>query len=169
MRFVVMLGIVWLACGAAFAAERGAAAGSASAGQLNTLSKLDIGDVPGHELTQSVREDELKTPDRIAGVSFEGAKVKVFRQSDLVNGSGVIRGYATWEAPTGQKLFLIFGYTVPPFPAGKDFVPFEGTFEWVGGTGALQRIVGKGTIEGEISRQGETRYRWAGSYEQATK
>ncbi len=169
MRFVAILGLVLLACGAASAAERGAAAGSGRALQVNTLSKLDVGDVPGHELAQAVGEEEIKTPDRMAGVSFEGAKAKVFRQSDLVDGSGVVRGYATWEAPSGQKLFLIFGYTVPPFSPGKDFVPFEGTFEWVGGTGALQKIAGKGTMEGEISRQGEARYRWAGSYEQATK
>ncbi|MBI2964021.1 MAG: hypothetical protein HYY35_09730 [Deltaproteobacteria bacterium] len=166
---MAILGIVLLASAGVSAAERGAAAGSGSALQLDALSKLDVGDVAGHELVQSVGEDELKTPDRIGGVSFEGAKAKVFRQSDLVDGAGMIRGYATWAAPTGEKLFVIFGYTVPPFPAGKDSVPFEGTFEWAGGTGSLQKIAGKGTIEGEISRRGEARYRWAGSYEQATQ
>ena len=169
MRFVAIVGIVLLGCGVAAAAEGGAAAGSGSAIQLNTQSKFDVGDIPGHELAQALGEDELKTPDRIGGVSFEGGKAQVFRQSDLVNGSGVVRGYATWEAKTGEKLYQIFGYAVPPYPAGKDFVTFEGTFEWIGGTGALQRIRGKGTIEGEVSRRGEARYRWAGSYEKAAR
>lgn len=169
MRFVAIVGIVLLGWGAAAAAEGGAAAGRGSAVQLSTQSKLEVGDIPGHELAQALGEDELKTPDKIGGVSFEGAKVLLYRQSDLVNGSGVIRGYATWEAKSGEKLYVIFGYSVPPYPAGKDVVPFEGTFQWIGGTGALQRIVGKGTIEGEISRRGEARYRWAGSYEKAAR
>ena len=170
MRSLTILGMVLLVgVTNASAVDQGAAAGSGTAVQMFTQAKADIGDMPGHEISQGVGDDELKTPDQIAGVSFDGAKVKVFRQTDLVNGSGVVRGYATWEAKTGQKLFVIFGYTVPPFPAGKDFAPFEGSFEWVGGTGSLQRVRGKGTITGEISRKGETRYRWAGSYQQASK
>jgi hypothetical protein len=167
MRLVAIVGIVLLGCGAATAGEKGAAAGSGAALQAVSETKLDVGDLAGHELAQTSGGDELKTPDKIAGVAFDGAKAKVLRQSDLVNGSGVVRGYAVWEAKSGEKLFLIFGYTIPPYPAGKDVVPFEGTFEWIGGTGGLQNLRGKGTIEGEVSRRGETRYRWAGSYEQA--
>ena len=166
MRFAAIVGIALLGSAPAWA-EKGAAAGSGSAIQILTQAKVDIGDLPGHELAQATGDDELKTPDKIGGVSFDGSKVKLFRQSDLVNGSGVVRGYAVWEAKTGQKLFLIFGYTIPPYTAGKEFAPFEGTFEWIGGTGGLQNVRGKGTIEGEISRRGETRYRWAGSYELA--
>jgi hypothetical protein len=169
MRFVAVVGIVLLGYGAAVAAEGGAAAGTGSAIQLNTQSLLDVGDVPGHQLAQALGEDELKTPDKIGGVPFDGAKVHIFRQSDLVKGSGVVRGYAVWEAKSGEKLYVIFGYSVPPYPPGKDIVPFEGTFQWIGGSGTLERIVGKGTIEGEISPRGEARYRWAGSYEKAAK
>ncbi|HUE38706.1 MAG TPA: hypothetical protein VMR29_04335, partial [Candidatus Binatia bacterium] len=64
--------------------------------------------------------------------------------------------------------FVIFGFTVPPYPRDKEFVPFQGTFEWIGGTSGLQNVRGKGTIEGEISKRGEMHYRWAGSYEVAT-
>lgn len=171
VRLVGSLGIVLLAGHGALAAaaDQGAAAGSGSSTQLLTQSKIDVPDMPGHELTQAIGDDELKTPDKIAGVSFDGAKVKVFRQSDLVAGSGTVRGYAIWEAKTGQKLFLIFGFNVPPYPPGKDFAPFEGSFQWIGGTGTLQRIVGRGTMTGEISQRGEARYRWAGSYQQAAK
>jgi hypothetical protein len=149
------------------AAEKGAAAGSGTALNVNTLSKLEVGDIPGHELVQATGDDELKTPDKIGGVSFDGAKVKMMKQTDLVDGSGIVRGYATWEAKSGQKLFVIYGYTVRPYKPSEQFVPFEGTFEWIGGTGGLQNVRGKGTLEGEVSRRGETRYRWAGSYEQA--
>jgi hypothetical protein len=173
-RFAIVFGFVLgfarlsSAAGAA-GTDQGAAAGSGSAVQLLTQAKSEVGDVPNHEVTQAVGDDELRTPDKIGGVSFDGAKVKVFRQSDLVNGSGVIRGYAVWEAKTGEKLYLIFGYTVPPYPVGKDFASFEGTFQWLGGTGSLAHVVGKGTMEGEISKKGEVRYRWAGSYQQAAK
>ena len=168
MRVVAIVGIVLLAGGLSQAGDKGAAAGSGSALQVLTQSKLEVGDVPGHELAQAIADEELKTPDRIAGVSFDGAKVKALRQSDVVNGSGVVRGYATWEAKSGQKLFVIFGYSVPPYTADKEFMPFEGTFQWIGGTSGLQNVRGKGTIEGEISKRGETRYRWAGSYEIGT-
>lgn len=165
MRLVAIMGIVLLGAGVVGAAEKGAAAGTSRTSRLMTQAKVDVGDLPSHELSQAAGGEELKTPDRIAGVSFDDAKVTVVRQSDLVDGSGVVRGYATWEAPSGQKLFVMFGYTIPPFPAGSDRVPFEGTFEWIGGTGALQGVHGKGTLEGEISRSGEAQYRWAGSYE----
>jgi hypothetical protein len=168
--FGMILGSAAVAAAAGpVATDQGAAAGSGTALQLLTQAKADIGDVPGHELSQAVGDDELHTPDKIAGVSFDGAKVKLYRQSDLVNGSGTVRGYAVWEAKSGEKLFLIVGYTVPPYPAGKDVAPFEGTFQWIGGTGSLERIVGNGTIEGEISRKGEARYRWAGTYQQKSK
>jgi hypothetical protein len=165
MRFVEVLGFVLLAHGIAMAGEKGAAAGSGNAVQIDTKSKLTVEDVAGHELVQAVGDDEIKTPDKIAGISFDGAKVKVLKQSDLVNGSGIIRGYATWEAKTGQKLYVVFGYAVPPFTDKKEFMPFEGTFEWIGGTGPLQNLRGKGSLDGEISKRGETHYRWAGSYQ----
>jgi hypothetical protein len=168
MRVVAIVGIVLLAAGLSQADEKGAAAGSGNTIQVLTQAKLEVGDMPGHELAQAIADEELKTPDRIGGVSFDGAKVKALRQSDLVNGSGVVRGYATWEAKSGQKLYAIFGFTVPPYSAGKEFMPFEGTFQWIGGTSGLQNVRGKGTIEGEISKRGETHYRWAGSYEVGT-
>jgi hypothetical protein len=172
--FVIVFGFVLgfaavAAAAGSLSSEQGAAAGSGTAVQLLTQAKSDVGDVPNHEFAQAVGDDELHTPDKIAGVSFDGAKVKFFRQSDLVDGSGTVRGYAVWEAKSGQKLFLIVGYTVPPYTPGKDFASFEGTFQWVGGTGGLEGIVGNGTIEGELSRKGEARYRWAGAYQRATK
>ncbi|MGH7899538.1 MAG: hypothetical protein ACREQQ_16405 [Candidatus Binatia bacterium] len=165
MRFVAVLGLVLLAGATALGAEKGAAAGSGNALLIDTKSKLAVEDLPGHELVQAMGDDEIKTPDKIAGVSFDGAKAKIYRQSDLVDGSGTVRGYATWEAKTGQKLFMVFGYAVPPFVVGREFMPFEGTFEWIGGTGALKNVHGKGSLEGEISKRGETHYRWAGSYQ----
>ena len=169
MRVVALLSILLLGSVSAFAGEKGAAAGSGTSLRVQTQSKIDVGDVAGHELVQAIGDDELKTPDQIAGVSFDGSKVRVFTQSDLVNGSGMVRGYAVWEAPNGQKAFVIFGYTIPPYAAGKDAASFDGTFEWIGGTGSLQNVRGKGTIEGEVSRRGETHYRWAGSYDLAGK
>jgi len=169
MRVVAALGIVLLASVSLLAGEKGAAAGSGKSLQTQTQSKLEVGDVAGHELVQSVGDDELKTPDKIAGVALDGSKVRVFQQSDLVNGSGMVRGYAVWETASGEKLFAIFGYSIPPSASHKEFTSFEGTFEWIGGTGSLQNVRGKGTLEGEVSRRGETRYRWAGSYETAEK
>ena len=150
----------------ALAAERGAAAGTGVTTSASVESRLEVGDRPGHVLVQSRSEEQLTTPDRIGGVSFDGAAVQTFKQADLADGSGVVRGYSVWKAKSGDQLFLVFGYGVPPFPSAEaEYVRFEGTFEWIGGTGALAGLRGKGTIEGEASRVGVLRYRWAGSYE----
>ena len=56
MRVVAIVGIVLLAGGLSQAGEKGAAAGSGNALQVLTQSKLEVGDVPGHELAKAVRE-----------------------------------------------------------------------------------------------------------------
>jgi len=168
MRFVSLLaiGAVWLLlAGSALAAEKGAATGTASTGTVSVESRLGLEDVPGHELQQISAAEQLSTPDRIGGISFDGARVRTISQADMANGSGVVRGYSTWEATTGERLYLAFGYAVPPRAPNTSVSHFEGTFEWLGGTGALRDLRGKGTIEGEISPTGERRYRWAGTYQ----
>jgi hypothetical protein len=151
----------------AFASEKGAAAGTGRTLSTTVQAKAAIEDTDGHELSQSVGIDHIGTPDAIAGVSFDGASFQTHDQADLVQGSGQVRGYGVWEAKTGEKLFLIYGYSIPPRPAGQSgLAPFEGTFEWIGGTGRLKNVRGKGTIEGEVTRYGEARYRWAGTFQQ---
>ena len=54
MRVVAIVGIVLLAGGLSQAGEKGAAAGSGNALQVLTQSKLEVGDVPGHELAQAI-------------------------------------------------------------------------------------------------------------------
>ena len=161
---------VLLALSPALAVEKGAAAGAGRTLSMTVQAKASIADVAGHELSQIVGVDHITTPDAISGVSFDGASFQTNIQADMVDGAGQVRGYGVWEAKGGEKLFLIYGYVVPPQPPGKNgFVPFEGTFEWIGGTGRLKDVRGKGTIEGEVTRSGEARYRWAGTFQQESK
>lgn len=150
----------------ALALEKGAAAGAGRTLSTTVQAKATVEDIAGHELSQTIGVDHITTPDAIAGVSFDGASFQTYSQTDLVNGSGQVRGYGVWEAKSGEKLFLMYGYAVPPqLPGQSGLVPFEGTFEWIGGTGRLKNVRGKGTIEGEVTRYGEARYRWAGTYQ----
>ncbi len=158
--------LLWLLLSPAVAVEKGAAAGTGRTLSVTIQAKASVEDVTGHELSQSVGVDHITTPDTIGGVSFDGASFQMFNQSDMVNGAGQVRGYGVWQAKTGEKLFVMYGYAIPPPPPGKSGnMPFEGTFEWVGGTGRFKDLHGKGTIEGETSRSGEMRYRWAGTFE----
>lgn len=161
---ICLVGALILAA-VASAAERRGAAGTGRTMNATVLARLSVEDIPGHELVQSVGIDELSTPDAIEGVSFEAAQVRTHTQADLVRGSGLVRGYGVWQAKSGEKLFMAFGYGVPPLPDDKSAAPFEGTFEWLGGTGRLKYVRGKGTLAGEISSRGEASYRWNGTYE----
>ncbi len=164
MRWIASLGFLLLTLVPAVAGEKGAAAGTGRTTSLGMVSRLTPDDVSGHVLVQGLETGEIRTPDRIGGVSFEGAVAKLYRQSDMVGPAGVVRGYGTWEAKSGERLYLIVGYTMTPVK-GAENVTLEGTFEWTEGTGPLEGIHGKGTIEGDISPEGEINYRWAGSYE----
>jgi hypothetical protein len=159
--------VMFLVGGTAGAAERKAAAGTGRTVSTSVLARAAVEDIPGHELVQSSGTDQFTTPDPIAGVSFNGAEMKTVTQADVVRGSGLIRGYGVWQAKTGEKIFVAYGYSVPPMPDREGIAaPFEGTFEWLGGTGRLKNIRGKGTLQGKMSRRGEASYNWAGTYEE---
>ena len=146
-------------------AQTNAASGTGETLSLTVLARLAVEDVPGHELVQSTGLDRFVTPDRIAGVSFENAQMRTHNQSDLVSGSGLVRGYGVWEAPSGEKVFLVYGYRIPPrTELTGATVPFEGTFEWIGGTGALRSLRGNGTITGQMAPGNRATYRWNGTY-----
>jgi hypothetical protein len=154
-----------LVASAAASEPVGAASGTGRTESRSVLARVAIEDVPGHELVQTVGEDLVTTPDRIAGVSFESSRMKRHDQADLVDGSGLVRGYGVWEASSGEKLYVTYGYRIPPFSAETgDVVPFEGGFEWTGGTGRLAAVRGSGTIQGQMSRSGKASYRWSGTY-----
>lgn len=155
---------VLLAAGVAHA-QTHAASGMGETLSHTVLARLGVEDVPGHELVQSAGVDRFTTPDRIAGVSFEDARMRTHNQSDLVAGSGLVRGYGVWEAPSGEKLYLVYGYRIPPrTEATGPNVPFEGTFEWIGGTGPLRNVRGNGTITGQMAPGSRATYRWDGTY-----
>jgi hypothetical protein len=59
----------------------------------------------------------------------------------------------------------VYGYSIPPFE-GTNAVPFEGSFQWIGGTGRLKDVHGSGSIQGQMSRDGRATYRWNGTYQQ---
>ena len=162
--FLVLAGVLWAGVAAAQSAA-GAASGSGETVTNTVLARVPIEDVTGHELVQSTGLDQFATPDPIAGVSFQGAQMKTHSQSDLVDGSGLVRGYGVWQAASGERLFLTYGYRIPPrTPATSEIVPFEGSFEWTDGTGHLEKVQGSGTIEGRIARNGRATYRWSGTY-----
>lgn len=146
-------------------AETRAASGTGETISRTVLARLVVEDVPGHELVQSSGLERFATPDPIAGVSFADAQMRTHNQSDLVSGSGLVRGYGVWEAASGEKLFLVYGYQVPPATeASGPVVPFEGTFELIGGTGPLKNVRGNGTIEGRMEPGGKATYRWNATY-----
>lgn len=168
MKLRVLAGVALLLAARTVGAETGAAAGSGRSIEATEGTRVAIEDTPGHELALAVRVDAISTSDRIAGVSFDGARFRAQMQSDMVDGVGLVRGYGTWEARSGEKLFVMFGYTVNPPAAPAAPKILEGTLEWIGGTGALTKVHGKGSLEGEVTPSGAVRYKWSGSYERGS-
>lgn len=110
------------------------------------VETMEVGDVPGH-VVGVIQQPGLifitKGPDsgeivpRMATVYF-----------DVVNGNGTAFGYMVVNFQDGATLIYKTVGTVTPVDGGKK-AAFEGTYEYVGGTGRFAGTKGKGTFKGE--------------------
>ncbi|MHB8782845.1 MAG: hypothetical protein ACYDAX_05420 [Desulfobacteria bacterium] len=110
------------------------------------VETMEVGDVPGHVvgviqqpglifITKGQNSGEIFP--RMATVSF-----------DVVNGKGTYFGYMVANFQDGATLIYKTVGTVTPIDGGKK-AAFEGTYEYVGGTGRFAGTKGKGTFKGE--------------------
>jgi hypothetical protein len=100
------------------------------------------GDRAGHELIQAVRTDMTTSSDP----DWNEVSVVNYGQSDLVDGSGSVSGYAVRTHKNGDKTYYRYEGQVRASGSGnsKDTVG-EGTVELVGGTGKFANAKGNGT------------------------
>jgi hypothetical protein len=110
---------------------------------------IEVGDVPGHitGITQNV------------GLVFDSngeiATHTGTATYDYVNGTGTHTAHRVYYYSDGSKKFVKSIGTTTRVDGGKKSA-YEGTYEYTGGTGRFEKIMGKGTYKGERLGGGET-------------
>jgi hypothetical protein len=110
------------------------------------------GDVPNHEIAQRVYSYEISSPD----ADFNGFKSTNYGQSDDVAGTGTHRGYSVWPLKNGDTVYIKYegNHKTIVKDGGAWETPFEGRFEFVGGTGKYKGIKGASTYKGKVTPEG---------------
>lgn len=112
-------------------------------------SVQQIGDVPNHELVQEQTVYDIKytNPD------FKTKSEWALLHADLIDGSGPHSGYYYDLHEDGSVTYGAFRGRVKTVsnPDGTWEATWEGTYEYVGGSGMFKRLRGAGTYKGKAS------------------
>ena len=141
------------------------------AGIFGTLLSLTVGiyptlsgaaeDISGRIVQHTVKVDMVKmsdVPGHVTGTSqnvglvfFTNGEIATTRSTstfDLVNGKGTITVNRVHNYQDGSTRLIKATGNAAPLDGGKK-VAYEGTYEWTGGTGRFNGMMGKGTYKGE--------------------
>ena len=111
-------------------------------GAVLSRSISPLGDRPGHELVQTVREGTTLSSDP----DWSDVPVINYGQFDLVGGSGTVAGYTIRTHKNGDQSFYRFQGKLKAATGGNlQESTGEGTVELVGGTGKFASARGTGT------------------------
>jgi hypothetical protein len=120
------------------------------------ISRNDVnpGDNPKHKMTQSVRIDIIKYSDP----DFGSSKDWVYVQSDSYAGTGTNRGYTISNYENGDQTYQKWEGThqTAVKENGGWESKYEGTYQFLGGTGKFENIKGNGVYRGTITPKGLT-------------
>jgi len=135
--------------GSAYAAEKKRFKWAHTARQ--TVSETKTTPYPDYELTQGVYSDVVKGP-----ADFDIVEERVFDQSETVSGNGRHRGTAIDTFKSGDTATQRYDGThkVVVKAGGAWEVVYEGTFEYISGTGKYKNIKGQGTYRGRMTPDG---------------
>jgi hypothetical protein len=121
---------------------------------LGDISKTVFtpGDVPNHEMSQSMYPYEIASPDP----DFNGVKTTNFTQSDSIAGTGTHRGYMLLPLKNGDSVYIRYegSHKTIAKDGGAWETPFEGKLEFVSGTGKYKNIKGGTTYKGKTTPDG---------------
>lgn len=121
---------------------------------------VDIGDFDGHQAVLQKSLCTITQPFVIAGD-------KPVQDSSVYSGDSRgnrISGNGTNVITMENGDLAVFSYRVNITLSGGVPKSSEGTFEWIGGTGAMKGIAGKGIITGTYAADGSLTLRIQGEY-----
>ncbi len=114
-----------------------------------TKSVFTVDDAAKHEVTQEIG---------IADIEFSNSDFRVkeeltYTQSDLIDGSGTQKGYYLDTHEDGSRDYGTFQGTIKSTskPDGSWEAIWEGTYQYVGGSGKYKNIKGSGKYKGKAS------------------
>ena len=113
-----------------------------------TESKVNLRDVPGHELVQGIYVDAITS----AEAEFNGMEERVHEQSESIAGTGTHHGLAVDTLKSGDAFFQF--YRGSHKAAADGSYTYEGTAEIRGGTGKFKNAKGKITYKGRGTPDG---------------
>lgn len=158
--FLVLLG---LAAASQSWAQQQFPIASTSEGQASKYiqqHKLDVGDVPGHQvrIQETHRTYNEKSPLAIEGVKASESWIRGF--SDYTNGKGRAWGYGHWVLADGGKVFFEYSGQSHSETTGTGSLKgsYHGTTRIVGGTGKYSRIRGVMTDTVDFDNDPKTGY-----------
>jgi hypothetical protein len=115
------------------------------------ISVASVGDIPGHEIAQRIYSYALSSTD---AKDFNGGTATNFAQTDTTGASGSHSGYAVWKLRNGDNVTIRFKGTHAVPSAAVAQAPYEGDFEFTGGTGKYRAIKGGARYEGVTTASG---------------
>lgn len=114
-----------------------------------TQETFEIGDTEGHTVSFSVYEGTNFNTG--ANEFMDGAHIVNTGHNDVIKGNGVHHTYVTVGAEDDAAFAKCEGTTATVLSEdGTPVTTFEGTFTYIGGTGAYENIHGGGTYKGKF-------------------
>jgi hypothetical protein len=137
---------------AAYGAEKQKHAWAKRVSRVVSSSKFLPGDVPNHEMEQKLHVGPFT---RSSGLEF--VEQEAYTQADTTAGNGTHRGTLAFLDRAGDKVFGTYEGThrLVTKGGGAWELPFEGKYQFTGGTGKFQNIKGTGAYRGKITPEGE--------------
>jgi len=154
---LALLLVLGLAVGAAAQTK---VSGTAQCGKPEAQHSIPVGDRPNHVFAISQAKCTWTKPLEIAGIQSKEGVSTIF--AEIMGNTSREREFYVDTMANGDK-----GYVrVQSTGTVKDGVPQtgEGTWTYVGGTGKLKGIKGKGTVKGKYNPDGTSTWEVEGEY-----
>jgi hypothetical protein len=144
-------------------AEKKKSTGTNKWGPVISQTAAPIGNVPNHDIIQSIRRDTTTSSDP----DFNDTEALVYDHLDQVAGSGTHKGYGARFFKNGDKAYWKHeGTHKTVVKEDKSWeLNGQGKWEWIGGTGKFRNAKGGGTYTcrataegGGCNWEGETEY-----------
>ena len=161
MRFRTIPATVVVLLLATIAVAQTKVSGTSTCGKPDQQQKIDVGDKPGHAFAISQGKCNWTKPMDLAGIQTKEDVVTTFAE---ITGAGAqSHGVVVGTMSNGDAMRV----RIQGKDAYKDekLQTSDGTWSFVGGTGKLKGIKGKGTYKGKPDAAGNVVYDIAGEYE----
>ncbi len=160
MRVKIFLFCLIVFALAAVASAQTKISGTALCGKPEPTYAIQVGDRPNHSFAISQSKCPYTKPSELAGIQTKEYVTTTF--SEISGSRATTRGFVDGTMANGDK----FQVRSQGSAAVKEGVieSVEGTWSFVGGTGKLKGIKGKGTYKGKVGPEGMT-HEIEGEYE----